>query len=184
MQPWYRSIAPIPTNSISNWVQCESKDLWRSNNGPRPMKSATKILHKVVSRSQLKSKWSLIADPRRKQRPRINSTSSYLSNTWLGSMALSPDPSKAQAPRRKLFRSQATQVHPCNRPACVTSNLTLTSLITQELFPTMAVTTKVLAKAIVVAKANVFLKGLSNISTSSHKSSKVIAWYRVSKSPR
>ena len=138
------------------------------------MKSATKILLKVVSRSQLKSKWSLIAGPRRKQRPRINSTSSYLSNTWLGSMALSPDPSKTQAPKRKPFRSQATQAHPYNRPACATSNLTLTSLITQELFPTMAVITKVLAKAIVVAKANVFLKGLPITSTSSHKCSKVI----------
>ena len=148
------------------------------------MKSATKILPKVVSRSQLKSKWSLIADLRKKQRPRINSTSSCLSNTWLGSMALSPDPSKAQPPKRQPFRSQATQVHPCNRHACDTSNLTLTSLKTQELLPTMAVTIKVQAKAIVVAKANAFLKGLPITSTSFRKCSKVIVCCKISKFPQ
>jgi len=126
------------------------------------MRSATKIQRKVVSKSQHKSKWSLIADPRRKPWPRTNNTSSCLSNTWLDSMALSRDPSLAQRPRRRPSRSQTTPAPPCNRLAYATSNRTLTSLTTQAPSPVMA-------KAIVADKANAFLKGSPITSTSSHK---------------
>jgi len=141
------------------------------------MKSATKTPRKIVSKSQPKSKWSLIAGPRRKPWPRIiNSTSSCLSNTWLGSMALSPDPSKPHPPRRQLPISQTTQAPPWNPHVYASSNPTLIRF-------TIKVTIKVQVRAIVVAKANVFQKGLPITSISFHRwYSKVIVCCKISKS--